>query len=111
MTITQGEITMYVIVVSLESKPEHHQDFIKAALQDAHDSSLNEPGTQRFERLQDGSHPNRFYLSEAFEERAAFEAHESGPYAQAYFAAVSGYYAQKPMWLVRGTLIVSSGVA
>jgi quinol monooxygenase YgiN len=98
---------VYIIVVSLEIKPEHRQDFIKAALQDGQDSTLNEPGTRRLELVQDESNPNRFYLSEAYEDKAAFEAHASGPYFQAYFAAVSGYYALKPMWLVRGTLISS----
>ncbi len=28
LLLVEGEITVYVIVVSLESKPEHHQDFI-----------------------------------------------------------------------------------
>ena len=101
---------MYTIVVGLEIKPEHRQDFIKAALQDGHDSSLNEPGTRRFELLQDESNPNRFYLSEAYEDKAAFEAHANGPYFQAFAAAVSGYYVQKPTWLARGTLISSSDV-
>jgi (4S)-4-hydroxy-5-phosphonooxypentane-2,3-dione isomerase len=102
---------MYAIVVGLEIKPEHRQDFIKAALQDGQDSSLNEPGTRRFELLQDESNPNRFYLSEAYEDKAAFEAHANGPYFQAFVAAVSGYYAKKPMWLARGRLISSSDVA
>jgi (4S)-4-hydroxy-5-phosphonooxypentane-2,3-dione isomerase len=98
---------MYMIVVSFEIKPEHRQDFIKAALQDGQDSSLNEPGTRRIELIQDESKPNRFYLSEAYEDKAAFEAHANGPYFQAYFAAVSGYSAQESTWLVRGTLISS----
>ena len=102
---------MYIIVVGLEIKPEHRQDFIKAALQDGHDSSLNEPGTRRFELLQDESNHNCFYLSEAYEEKAAFEAHANGPYFQAFVAAVSGYFAQKPTWLAQGTLISSTSVA
>jgi len=99
---------MYVIVVSTEIKPEHRQDFIKAALQDGHDSCLNEPGTQRFELVQDESNPNRFYFIEAYEDKAAFEAHGNRPYFQAFTAAVAGYEAQKPTWLVRGTLASSS---
>lgn len=102
---------MYFLVVSLEIKPEHRQDFIKAALQDGQDSCLNEPGTRRFDLIQDESNPNRFYLSEAYEDKAAFEAHANGPYFQAYFAAVSDYYAQKSTVLVRGTLISSPDAA
>ncbi len=101
---------MYAIVVGLEIKPEHRQDFIKAALRDGHDSSISEPGTRRFELLQDESNPNRFYLGEAYEDKAAFETHANGPYFQAFAAAVSGYYVQKPTWLARGTLISSSDV-
>ena|SRR5436309_1842680 len=96
---------MYIVVVRLEIRPEHRQDFIKAAFQDGHDSNLNEPGTRRFELIQDESNPNRFYLSEVYEDQAAFEAHVNGPYFQAFAAAASGYYAQKPTWLVKGTLM------
>ena len=99
---------MYVIVVSTEIKPEHRQDFLKAALQDAHDSSLNEPGTRRFELIEDESNPNRFYFMEVYEDKAAFEAHGNGPYFQAFVAAVSGYEAKPSTWLVRGTLVSSS---
>jgi autoinducer 2-degrading protein len=99
---------MYIIVVSVEIKPEHRQDFIKAALQDGHDSTLNEPGTRRFELIQDESNPNRFYFMEAYEDKTAFEAHGNGPYFQAFVAAVSGYSSQQSTWLARGTLISSS---
>ncbi len=102
---------MYIITIGLEIKPEHRQDFIKAALQDGHDSSLNEPVTRRFELLHDESNPHHFYLSEAYENKAAFEAYANGPYFQASVAAVSGYYAQKPTWLAKGLLISSSDVA
>jgi autoinducer 2-degrading protein len=98
---------MYIVVIKLEIKPEYRQDFIKAALQDGHDSISNEPGTRRFELVQDESHPNRFCLSEAYEDQAAFEAHIKGPYFQAFAAAASAYYAQQPTWLARGTLISS----
>jgi (4S)-4-hydroxy-5-phosphonooxypentane-2,3-dione isomerase len=97
--------TIYVIVVRLEIRPEHRQDFIKAAFQDGRDSNRNEPGTQRFEFIQDESNPNCFYLSEAYEDRTAFEAHANEPYFQAFAPAASGYYAEKPVWLVKGTLM------
>ena len=98
---------MYVIVVGVEVKPEHRQDFIEAALQDGRDSTLNEPGTQRFELVQDDGDPNRFYFIEAYKDKAAFNAHGEGSYFQTFIAAVSGYYAKQPTWLVRGTLVSS----
>ena len=45
---------------------------------------------------------------EAYEDKAAFEAHGNRPYFQAFTAAVAGYEAQKATWLVRGTLASSS---
>jgi autoinducer 2-degrading protein len=98
---------MYVIVVSTEIKPEHRQDFIKAALQDGHDSSLNEPGTRRFELIEDENNPNLFYFMEVYEDKAAFNAHGDGPYFKAFIAAVAGYEARPSTWLARGTLISS----
>ena len=95
---------MYVVVVSMEIKPEHRQDIIKAALQNAHDSCLNEPGTRRIELVEDESNPNHFYEIAAFEDKAASEAHGNGPYVQAFAAAFADYVAQKPTWLGWGTL-------
>ncbi|QBD81150.1 antibiotic biosynthesis monooxygenase [Ktedonosporobacter rubrisoli] len=102
---------MYVIVVGLQIKPEHRQDFIEAAFQNSHDSRLNEPGTRRFELIKDESDPNRFYLSEAYEDKAAFEAHANGSYFQTFVAASSKCYAQKPVWLVKGTMMAPSDEA
>jgi len=101
---------MYIIVSSFEiNKPEHRQDFIKAALQDGHNSRLHEPGTLRFELVQDESNPNLFYLSEAYKDKAAFEAHKKGRFYQDFFADISGYYTLTE--LVGGTLIPSSDAA
>ncbi len=94
---------MYVIVSSFEIKPEHCQDFIKAALQDSRNSLLHESGTLRFELVQDESDPNLFYLNEAYEDKAAFDAHKKGRFFQDFFADISGYYTLKE--LVKGTLI------
>lgn len=99
---------MYTLIVSIEVKPEHRQDFVKAALQDGHDSLLNEPGTQRFEVIEDERNPNRFILSEVYADKAAFDAHATGPYFQAFAATVTDYYAQKPVWLVRGPVTPAS---
>jgi autoinducer 2-degrading protein len=98
---------MYMIVVRFDIKPEHRQDFINAGLQDGHDSCLYEPGTKRFEIVQDEDDPNCFYFSEVYEDKAANQAHGSGPYYKAFAATVSDYYRQQPVFLVKGTMIPS----
>src|SRR6266852_4889930 len=94
---------MYVIVSRFKIKPGHRQDFIKAALQDGHNSRRHEPGTRRFELVEDESDPNRFYLSEAYKDKAAFKDHKKGRFFQDFFADISGYYTLTE--LVKGTLI------
>lgn len=96
---------MYIIVSRFQIKPKHRQDFIKAALQDGHNSLLHEreQGTLRFELVEDESDPNRFYLSEAYKDKAAFEAHKKGRFFRDFFTNISGYYSLKE--LVKGRLI------
>jgi len=94
---------MYIIVSRFQIKPKHRQDFIKAPLQDSRISRQHEPGTIRFELVQDESDPNRFFLSEAYKEKEAFDAHKKGRFFQDFFADISDYYSLKE--LVRGTLI------
>ncbi|MGG3574290.1 putative quinol monooxygenase [Bacillus gobiensis] len=94
---------MYVIAVSFEIPAEHREDFKRAALQDGRDSSANEPGTLRFELIEEKDNPNRFYLNEAYEDEAAFELHCQGPYFKVFFDEISAY-AQGPTWLIKGTV-------
>jgi len=97
---------MYIIVSSFEIKPEHRQDFIKAALEDGRNSRLHEQGIRRFELVEDESDPNHFYLSEAYENKKAFEDHTKGDFFNAFFKAISGYSTHTD--LVKGRLIPSS---
>lgn len=95
---------MYVIVVSFDVQPAHRQDFINAALEDGRESGRNEPGTLRFELIQDERDPNRFYLNEAYVDQAAFDIHATGPYFKKFFATITDF-AAGPTWLSRGTVI------
>ena len=55
------------------------------------------------------THPsNRFYLSEAYKDKAAFKDHKKGRFFQDFFADISGYYTLKE--LVKGTLIEEDDV-
>ncbi len=95
---------MYNIAVSFNIAPEHRQDFIDAALKDGRESGANEPGTRRFELIVDEADPNKFYLNEAYDDLAAFDAHADGPYFKEFFAAI-GDYAEGPAWLIKGNRV------
>jgi (4S)-4-hydroxy-5-phosphonooxypentane-2,3-dione isomerase len=94
---------MYHIAVSFDVQPEHRQDFINAAIQDGIDSA-NEPGTVRFELIQDESDPNRFYLNEGYQRAEAFAVHANGEYFKAFFAQITPYV-QGPTWLIKGNRV------
>ncbi|MFD3487826.1 putative quinol monooxygenase [Streptomyces sp. NPDC058665] len=95
---------MYQFLVSFAVQPEHRDEFIRAARKTARDSLANEPGSARFELLQDEKETNVLYLNEVYADAAAFEAHAGGPYFGEFFAEVSAY-AEGPTWLMRGNLI------
>jgi (4S)-4-hydroxy-5-phosphonooxypentane-2,3-dione isomerase len=95
---------MHHIAVYFDVPAEHHRAFIEAALEDGRESSANEPGTRRFELIRDNDDPNRFYLNEAYDDAAAFEAHAAGPYFKQFFGVV-GDFADGPHWLIQGTRV------
>ncbi|MFE9428922.1 putative quinol monooxygenase [Kitasatospora sp. NPDC006697] len=95
---------MYQVAVAFEVAADRREDFIAAVLEDSRRSTADEPGTLRFELVEDDERPTRFYLNEAYEDEAAFIAHCEGPNFQRFFETVQGY-AQGPSWLLRGSLI------
>ncbi|WP_083974037.1 putative quinol monooxygenase [Herbidospora daliensis] len=95
---------MYQFVVSFTVRPEHRDDFVRAARKTARDSLANEPGSRRFEVIADDTNPDVFYLNEVYADAAAFDAHAAGPYFGAFFAE-AGAYAEGPNWLMRGTVV------
>jgi autoinducer 2-degrading protein len=95
---------VYHIAVSFEVPAGRHEEFVAAALEDGRESAANEPGTLRFELIKDPENPNRFYLNEAYEDEAAFDAHAEGPYFRKFFDVV-GDFVEGPTWLIKGTRI------
>ena len=81
----------------LEQLPAH-------GIKDGIDSGANEPGTLRFELIQDESDPNRFYLNEGYESAEAFDVHANGEHIKAFFAEVMPYV-QGPTWLIKGNRV------
>jgi autoinducer 2-degrading protein len=101
---------MYVLVVRFDIPAENRQTFIDAALEDGRDSGANEPGTLRFELIEDEAVANRFYLSEAYVDEAAFDLHATGPYFAKFFEIIQPFM-DGPHFLVRGSRIEDRIVA
>lgn len=66
---------MYHVGVYFDINPEHHGDFIAAALQDGRDSDANKSDKRRFERIVYEVNHNRCYLNEAYDDAQAFDVH------------------------------------
>ena len=75
---------MYVIVVTLQAKPEGRDAFLKAAVEDGQGSTQNEPGCLRFDVYNDQSDPNKFVFVEVYKDEAAFQAHTKTPHFAAW---------------------------
>lgn len=72
---------MYAISVMVEIAPEHVEDYKNAALAHADNSRTNETGCLGFAVFRSQDKPNRFYLHEVYESRAAVEeVHNKTPY-------------------------------
>ncbi|MER5762132.1 putative quinol monooxygenase [Streptomyces sp. NPDC002082] len=95
---------MYHIAVSFDVPAERREQFVAAALADGRDSLADEPGTRRFELIEDAQDPNRFYLNEAYTDEAAFDAHCAGEHFARFFAVIEEF-ARGPVWLIRGTRV------
>jgi (4S)-4-hydroxy-5-phosphonooxypentane-2,3-dione isomerase len=98
---------MYHIVVSFEVPASRREEFIAAALEDGRNSETEEPGTYRFELIEDENDPNRFYLDEAYEDIPSFETHVDGRHFKRFFELIESY-AQGPTWLVKRHTVVQS---
>jgi autoinducer 2-degrading protein len=92
---------MYHIAVYFDVPAERQREFIDAALEDGRESGANEPGTKRFELIKDEDDPDRFYLNEAYADKAAFDVHAAGPYFKKFFDIIGGF-AEGPTWLIKG---------
>ena len=84
---------MFAIWVSVQVKPERRDDFLRAIEEDARGSREDEPGCLRFDVLQDGADPDRYYFYEVYRDEAALEAHRAAPHYQVWAAVQDGVLA------------------
>lgn len=102
---------MYHIAVYFDVPADRREEFIAAAHEDGRNSAKDEPGTLRFELIEDTENPNRFYLNEAYEDEKAFDVHAKGPHFARFFEIIESF-ADGPTWLIKGNRVAdTSGVA
>ena len=67
-----------VYCFAMQVQPAHRQELLDALLAHGRECTPHEPGTLRFDVLEDDADPNRLYLYEAYADAAAFQAHAAG---------------------------------
>jgi quinol monooxygenase YgiN len=78
---------MFVSLAQVDLMPEHHDAFLVQMIALARRSLESEPGTQRYQIVQDTADPNRIHVVESYSDRAAFEAHMQGESIRCFAAA------------------------
>ena len=86
---------MYVITVEFEIEPAHLADFLPLMSRNAAASVRDEPGCRQFDVCQDPDSPNRIFLYEVYDDRAAFDAHLSMPHFTEFDKATSSMILSK----------------
>lgn len=84
---------MIVTIVHIWVKPENRAAFIEATRLN-HQHSIQEPGNQRFDFLQDAADPNKFTLYEAYETEEAVAAHKTTAHYLTWRETVQDWMAQ-----------------
>ena len=82
---------MFANLVQFDVTPEYRDALVAALLEDGRGSLRDEPGTKRFEVIQDIANPNRIYLYEAYADRTALQAHMQGPHFQQFQATTASW--------------------
>ena len=84
---------MHALIVPIRVKPGMREKFLAAALDDSK-CSLLEPGCLRFDVLQDGSDPDRFFFYEVYRDEQAIEAHRATAHYARWRAAAAEVLAE-----------------
>lgn len=86
---------MYVIAVDFNIHAEHLVNFMPLMLENARVSRETEGGCRRFDVCSDPAQPERVFLYELYDDRAAFEAHLAAAHFKAFDAAAKDMVASK----------------
>lgn len=86
---------MYVIAVDFTIHAEHLTAFMPLMLENARISRETESGCRRFDVCRDPAQPERIFLYELYDDRAAFDAHLAAAHFRAFDGAIRAMVASK----------------
>ncbi|EKD78137.1 MAG: antibiotic biosynthesis monooxygenase [uncultured bacterium] len=101
---------MYTLVATIKLQPGHRDAFIKASHGDATGSIHHEPGCVRFDLLENPTDVNVFYLIEAYEDEAAFDAHLNTPHFFRWRDTVTPWFVEPPQVVFMNSLFPADPV-
>jgi quinol monooxygenase YgiN len=79
------------LIVSIEVRPEHLENFLAAIRENAERTFTDEPGCRYFDVTQDLDRPLAFAFYELYDDEAAIEAHRRTPHLSRWREAVRSY--------------------
>lgn len=87
---------MYAISVMIDVDPAHAEDYRKATLAHASNTKTREKGCLSFTVFRSPERPDRFYLHEVYENKAAVDdVHSKAPYLAEFSALTSPWVVAK----------------
>ncbi|WP_068118635.1 putative quinol monooxygenase [Tropicimonas marinistellae] len=86
---------MYAVTVRFSIKPSHFAEFLLLMVHNARTSLALEPGCRQFDVCTDPDQPDRVFLYELYDDRAAFESHLQAEHFREFDAAVAPMIAEK----------------
>ena len=81
--------SMYVVAVDFNIYPEQVEAFMPLMMAQARNSLANEPGCHVFDVCQGQEAPEKIFLYEVYDDRAAFEAHLASDHYRNFDSAVT----------------------
>ncbi len=84
---------MFAVIVKVQVKPEHREEFIEAMLADGRGSVNNEPDCLLFNIVEDHADPNKLHLYEVYTSEQAFDVHKETPHFQTWLEATKDWLA------------------
>lgn len=85
----------FVLVVTLEIKPDDVGRFMPMALENANAARETEPGCKQFDVLVDPKDKTKVMFYEVYADEAAFQAHQQTAHFKKYFETALGYLASR----------------
>ena len=97
---------MHILMVRVELKQEHRDNFLEAIIEVTAKTHRNEPGKLiRFDIIQDSSDPSRLFVYEVWRDLEAFASHLQAPYYKNFGDESKDWLAGPPQVLCVGSNI------